>query len=87
MYSVSHSSTVEKQISKLHPNDQRKVIKAIDKLPSLFSTSQFVPQLKKLTGEPYAWRFRVGDVRILFYQNKTLHRLEIYKVDYRGDVY
>jgi mRNA-degrading endonuclease RelE of RelBE toxin-antitoxin system len=85
MYKVSVERRVEKQIAALHPRDQERVIEAVDLLPQTFTTSS--PHVKKLVGEPGAWRLRVGDVRVLFYQNKEKRLLEIYKVGYRGGVY
>jgi mRNA-degrading endonuclease RelE of RelBE toxin-antitoxin system len=87
MYKISVEREVEKQIAALHPNDQKRVIGVIDKLPKTFTKPRPSPHLKKLVGEPSAWRLRVGDVRILFYQNKKKKLLEIYKVGYRGGVY
>ncbi len=85
MYKVSVERKVERQLTALHPSDQKRVIESIDKLPQTFTKPS--PHLKKLVGEPGAWRLRVGDVRILFYQNKQKNLLEIYKVGYRGGVY
>ena len=87
MYKVFVERKVEKQITALHPQDQKRVIKAIDELPKTFTKPRPSPRLRKLVGEPGAWRLRVGDVRILFYQNKQKRLLEVYKVGYRGGVY
>ena len=87
MYKVSVERKVEKQITTLHPRDQERVIRAVDELPKTFTRSKPSPHLKKLVGEPGAWRLRVGNMRILFYQNKQKRLLEIYKVGYRGGVY
>jgi mRNA-degrading endonuclease RelE of RelBE toxin-antitoxin system len=87
MYKVLVDKRVEKQISSLHPRDQKKVITAIDTLPEIFPKTPPPRRLKKLVGEPNAWRLRVGKTRILFYQNKSAGVLEIYKVGYRGGAY
>lgn len=87
MYKVLVDKRVEKQISSLHPHDQQKIIAAIDSLSQEFTKAHFNPKLKKLAGEPAAWRWRESKLRILFYRNKNEKLIRVYKVGYRGGVY
>ncbi|MBU1111011.1 hypothetical protein KKB83_05355 [Patescibacteria group bacterium] len=87
MYKVYIDRRVVKQINALHPCDANKVTRALDKLGEYFSTTQDIPNLKKLSAKRHAWRLRLGNVRILFYQNEKQQWLEVYKVGYRGGIY
>lgn len=87
MYKVLVDKRVEKQIFTLHPQDQEKIIKEIDSLPHESSSPKISPRLKKLTGEPNAWRLRVGSLRILFYRDNKEKTLKVYRVGYRRRVY
>jgi mRNA interferase RelE/StbE len=76
---IYYSKTFEKKFSKFDRKLQVKIFEAIQKIPD--------GDVKKLTGNdiPPIYRLRVSKYRVLFHINET--KIEILKVDSRGDIY
>ena len=76
---ITYSKTFEKKFAKLDRKLQIKIFNAIEKIPQ--------GDIKKLTGNniPPIYRLRVSKYRVLFHMDKD--KIQILKVDSRGDVY
>lgn len=73
---IEYSKQAEKFLKKQDRDTQRRIMFAIEKIPS--------GDIKKLKGTAY-YRLRVGAFRILFDKNGII--IYIIKIDSRGDVY
>ena len=76
---ISYSKTFEKKFSKYDRKLQKKIFNAIQNLPD--------GDVKRLTNNdiPPIYRIRISKYRILFHMNEE--KIQILKVDSRGDIY
>ena len=80
-YSIEISKQAKKFIAKQQPRQQERLIEAIYRLP-------FEGDIKRMVGgEPYDYRLRVGDYRILFERHDDRLVVVVINVGNRGDVY
>ena len=82
-YRIEISRTAEKQLTKLRPEDQRRVAKAMVSL----GNDPYPKGSRKLTGYDDVFRIRVGEFRILYSVSAKKLIITILKVGQRKDVY
>lgn len=81
-YLVYVLPSAQKEIEKLPKPTQIKIFKAL----TLLADNPYPAGCKKLVGVD-AWRFRVGDYRVVYsIENKVL-QIEVIRVAHRKDVY
>ena len=82
-WAVSFTAAAEKQPSRLDPPVQRRILKFLEEI------AQGDPRGKgkAMQGDAHAWRYRVGDYRIVC--DLVDHGLVVYviRVGHRGEVY
>jgi mRNA interferase RelE/StbE len=76
---ISYSKTFEKKFAKYDRKLQEKIFLVIQNLPN--------GDVKRLTGSeiPPIYRVRISKYRVLFHMNEE--KIEILKIDSRGDIY
>lgn len=80
-YSIKISKQARKFIEKQPPHQQERLFEAIYRLP-------FEGDIKRMTGgEPYEYRLRVGDYRILYERHDDRLIVVVVHAGNRGDVY
>ena len=85
MYTLLFHPQVKKQIKRLHPQDQKRLGKALSQLAkNPFSRSL---DIKKLTETKESFRLRVGDFRILYSLKTQKKIIYLWEVGYRGGIY
>jgi mRNA interferase RelE/StbE len=82
-YSIHLAPSAERDLAALDKPIQRRVVARIDSL----SDNPRPAGVKKLQGEPNAWRVRVGDYRIVYTIENDLLVILVVKVGHRRDVY
>lgn len=80
MYNIIIKKPAKKFIDKLPMNEQRRIVKAIEKLPN-------GDDIKKLKGYNDIYRLRVGDYRILYTVNDDELLIMVLDVGNRGQIY
>lgn len=80
MYNIIIKKPAKKFIDKLPMNEQRRIVKAIEKLPN-------GDDIKKLKGYNDIYRLRVGDYRILYTINDDELLIMVLDVGNRGQIY
>lgn len=80
MYNIIIKKPAKKFIDKLPMNEQRRIVKAIEKLPN-------GDDIKKLKGYNDIYRLRVGDYRILYTVNNNELLIMVLDVGNRGQIY
>lgn len=80
MYNIIIKKPAKKFIDKLPMNEQRRIVKAIEKLPN-------GDDIKKLKGYNDIYRLRVGDYRILYTVNNNELIIMVLDVGNRGQIY
>ena len=81
MYDIIFVSKVQKYLEKLNRNDEKRIVKALEKLrirPEAY--------LIRLVGEE-SYKFRVGDYRLIIDLNKTQLIVLVVKIGHRRNVY
>ena len=81
MYEIIFSEKAKKQLEKLERNIQERILQSLERIkmrPEAFVT--------KLVGDP-AYKFRVGDYRILLDIDKEKMHILVIKVGHRKNVY
>ena len=83
-YSLQFSSSFDKQLKKIHPQDSKRVIKEIEEL----QTSPFPKgkKVKHLIGTK-AMRLRIGKVRVIYFVDEEKKTIYLEDVAYRKDIY
>jgi len=82
-FQVLFEGKAEKQLHKLDPQNQRRILLAA----RLLGENPRPPKATQLVGQSDLWRVRVGDFRIVYMvQNKELIVLVV-QVGHRRDVY
>ena len=85
MYEVILSDRAAIYYEKLPPNLQKRINKAIDFLEENPFTGA---QIKKLTGKLEGlYRYRIGNLRIVYQVFKPESRVAVIEIGTRGDVY
>lgn len=85
MYTLLFHPQVKKQIKRLHPQDKKRLSKALSQLTkNPFSRSL---DTKKLTETKGSFRLRVGDFRILYFLETKKKIIYVWEVGYRGGIY
>lgn len=85
MFTLQIHPRVKKQAKRLHPQDQKRLIKVLSRLAG----NPFSPSLdtKKLTDTKASYRLRVSNFRILYSLDTKKRVVYVWEVGYRGDVY
>lgn len=81
MYEIIFSDSAKKQLEKLDRLTQERIIKALERIrirPEAYVT--------KLVGDR-AYKFRVGDYRLILDVDKGLLRILVIKVGHRKNIY
>jgi len=78
-YKISLTKKAQKFVKKQDTNTQKRIIKAILKLPK--------GDIKKLKGIDDVYRLRVGDFRVLFEKNDDKLIIIVIEVGNRGQIY
>ncbi len=85
MYEVKFHSQVKKQTKKLHPQDQKRFFRAVNRLKK--NPYSKTLDIKRLENTRLGWRLRLGDIRILYSIEKKGKTIYIWEVGYRGSIY
>ena len=85
MYNLLFHPRAIKNLSRLHPNDRKRII---DKL-TILSKSPRSPTLdvKKLASTKNSFRVRTGNIRAIFELDRKNRTVYIWRIGYRGRVY
>ncbi len=81
MYEIIFSEKAKKQLEKLERKNQERIVSALERIkirPEAFIT--------KLVGDP-AYKFRVGDYRVLLDLDKGKLLILVIKVGHRKNIY
>lgn len=81
-FSVILQPSAQKDIRRLEKREQQKVLRALDAL----SGNPRPVGCKRLAGSE-AWRIRVGDIRILYFIEDQILRVEVVRVAHRKEAY
>jgi mRNA interferase RelE/StbE len=84
-FSLLYHPQALKRLQKIHPRDQKKIIKKIE----ILCKDTFNPQLdiRKLAGTTQSYRLRVGNLRIIYEIDTNNNNIYIWEIDYRGNIY
>ena len=82
-YAVSFRRSAEKDLHRLDTTVQRRVMKAVEDLADTPRPSG----CKKLQGSNDAYRIRVGDYRIIYSVDDSIHIVAIERIRHRREVY
>lgn len=83
MYQVEFASRAQRMFRNLTADVQRRLDPAIQAL----SQDPRPPGCKKLSGEEFLWRIRVGDYRIVYQIQDNELLVLVVKVGHRRDIY
>lgn len=83
MYRVLLERAAEKDLSRLSPEIDDRVIAAIQAL----ATNPRPPGCRKLAGSKHDWRIRVGDYRVVYEIADTIRIVRVNRVRHRREVY
>jgi mRNA interferase RelE/StbE len=78
-YQINYEKNCLKYLRKLDRNTQVRIISAINQLPE--------GDIKRLQGNSYDYRLRVGDYRIVFSKDDRNLIISIIEIASRGEVY
>ncbi|MGZ5477455.1 MAG: type II toxin-antitoxin system RelE family toxin [Thermoanaerobaculia bacterium] len=82
-YAVEFRRSAEKDLRRLDPTTQRRVLRATDDLEN----DPRPPGCRKLQGSENAYRIRVGDYRVVYTVDDTVLIVAIERVRHRREVY
>ena len=83
LYKVTFKPSVAKDLKLLDPFKVRRIFSAIESL----AKDPFPGSSKKLVGSDHTYRIRVGDYRVVYIVNRSLHEVEVQRVRHRKEVY
>ncbi len=84
MYAITFIESAKKELYDLPAKMLKRVASSIDKL----SQNPRPPGVKKLkSGNSNLWRIRVGDYRIIYSIEDTIHIVDISRIGHRREVY
>jgi len=78
-YNIQYNKRCLKYLKKLDRTNQLRIIKAINELP--------LGDVKRLQGDNFNYRLRVGDYRVVFSKDEGKLFILIIEIGSRGDVY
>ncbi|ADP14721.1 MULTISPECIES: type II toxin-antitoxin system RelE family toxin [Achromobacter] len=81
MFSINWTKTAVKQLRKISPVDQSRIVEEVAEL-EMFPASRNV---KALTNHQYGFRLRIGQYRVLFDVAAVVRIIEIQEVKRRDD--
>lgn len=85
MYRLKIHQKAKKALDKIHPNDRRRIIKALINLAkNPFSRTL---NIKKLVGTKSSFRLRTGDLRAIYEIDKKKKEIYVWEIGYRGGIY
>jgi len=84
MYSIEYTHQALKDMGRLPAHIQDSIKKKLTHLAKAPLTAQNV---KALTGEPGAYRLRVGDYRVVYYLEHDRLVIVVVKAQHRKDIY
>lgn len=82
-WSVRFNAAAEKQLSKLDRQVQRRILKFLEEIAKCGPRGKG----KALQGDAHAWRYRVGDYRIVCDLVEGELVVYVIRVGHRGEVY
>lgn len=82
-YSISFRKSALKELGRLSPGIQDRVILAVEQL----AAAPRPPGCKKLVGSQNAYRLRVGDHRVVYTVDDAIRVVAVEKVRHRREVY
>ena len=82
-YQVVFEPKALKQLRRLDPQTQRRILTAA----KLLASNPQPPKAKKLTDQDGLWRVRVGDYRIVYQIEDSVLTVLVVKVGHRREVY
>lgn len=85
MYKLLFHPQAIKKLKRLHPNDQKRILRKIDRLSQNPRTKAL--DIKKLVNTQNSFRLRSGDIRAIFEVDKKTETIHIWDIDYRGSIY
>jgi len=84
-YELYFYKEAQKQLKKLHPIDQVRILKALNKLRE--NTRPKGKKVKRLVEKINTWRIRVGKVRAIYFIDDTKKEIWVMDVKYRKEIY
>lgn len=87
MYKLVYYPSAIKKLKKLHPNDQKRIIKKLEGLSKNPRDTSL--DIRKLVHTLNSFRLRSGDVRAIFEisEDKEMKIIYVWDIDYRGNIY
>ena len=82
-YSISYKPSAAKALRKVHPTEQKRIVRAIEAL----AQTPRPPGAIQLTGGDGELRIRVGDYRIIYDIEDNVLVVLVLRIGHRGDVY
>lgn len=84
-YRVIVARRAKKYLDKLPPSDRKRIITKI----KFISADPFAshPNITKIKGETYAYRLRIGNVRVVYDLDTQLRIIFVWKIAPRGSIY
>jgi mRNA interferase RelE/StbE len=82
-YAVEFRRSAKKDLGRLHPVVQRRVVRAAESL----AIDPRPPGCRKLHGSDNAFRIRMGDYRVVYTVDDAVLIVAIERVRHRGEVY
>ena len=82
-YRVEFTTAAAKQVRKLDPTIRRRIVTAI----SLLEGNPRPSGSKKLVGEQFAWRVRIGDYRVIYDIEDDQLTVTVVRAAHRREVY
>ncbi|MBR2208901.1 MAG: type II toxin-antitoxin system RelE/ParE family toxin [Synergistaceae bacterium] len=86
MWKIRFRKQPEKFLEKLNKLDKTRILTALSKLSETPYDRKDL-DIKRLKGEKFKWRLRVGDWRIIYLLVEGFLIIEVIKIAPRGDVY
>ena len=84
-YQLLYSRQSEKYLSRLTPSKANRVLKRIESLAK--DPHKTDNNILKLTGTTSSFRFRIGDIRIIYYLDEEKKWIIVSKIAPRGSAY
>ena len=82
-YSISYKPSAAKALRKLHPTEQKRIVRAIEAL----AMTPRPPGTIQLAGGNGELRIRVGDYRVIYDIEDDVLVVLVLRIGHRGDVY
>ncbi len=82
-FGVRYTAAAAKQIRKLGPQAQVRILKTVE----ILSETPRPPQVKQLVGGSVEWRIRTGDYRVIYEIHDRELLVLVVRVGHRSEVY